>query len=232
MSFGKGFRRGSCVLRILIVGLIGALPARAQTGAGDLADQAVAWLQQYIQINTINPPGNEIAGARFLAGILETEGIPYEIVELAPGRGNIWARLAGGDAPSLVLLHHIDVVPADPNYWRTDPLSGEIRDGVLHGRGAIDTKGLGIVHLAAFLGLHRSGVALDRDVIFMAGGSSRTVPSCFATSGMCSTRAGVAPSWTAVHRPHRTKLRLQSEVADQIQYTASVTRLCRRNSCR
>ncbi len=172
MSFGKGSRPGSCVLRILIVGLIvgliGALPARAQTAAGDLPDQAVAWLQQYIQINTINPPGNEIAGARFLAAILETEGIPYEIVESAPGRGNIWARLAGGDAPSLVLLHHIDVVPADPTYWTTDPLSGEIRDGVLHGRGALDTKGLGIVHLAAFLGLHRSGVALDRDVIFMA----------------------------------------------------------------
>ena len=78
-------------------------------------------------------------------------------MESAPGRGNLWARLAGGDAPDLVLLHHIDVVPADPDYWTVDPLSGEVRDGVLYGRGAIDTKGLGIAHLAAFLELHRSG---------------------------------------------------------------------------
>ena len=156
------------ILCLLIVSLMGAAPATAQVTAGDLPDQAVAWLQEYIRIDTVNPPGNEIAGARFVAAIFEAEGIPYEIVESAPGRGNIWARLNGGDAPGLVLLHHIDVVPADPNYWTTDPLSGEIRDGMVYGRGALDTKSLGIVHLAAFVSLHRSGVELDRDVIFMA----------------------------------------------------------------
>ena len=155
-------------LGALAAGLLGAVSAAAQVAPADLPDQAVEWLQEYIRIDTVNPPGNETAGARFFAAILEAEGIPYELVESAPGRGNIWARLPGGDAPDLVLLHHIDVVPADPDYWTAGPLSGEVRDGVMYGRGAIDTKGLGIVHLAAFLELSRSGVPLDRDVIFMA----------------------------------------------------------------
>ena len=60
----------------------------------------------------------------FLASILDAEGIPYEIVESAPGRGNIWARLKGGGEPALILLHHMDVVPADRRFWKTDPLVG------------------------------------------------------------------------------------------------------------
>ena len=152
----------------LAIGVLTATSATAQVAAGNLPDQAVEWVQEYLRLNTVNPPGNEVAGARFLASIFEAEGIPYEMAESAPGRGNIWARLEGGDEPGLLLLHHIDVVPADPNYWTTDPLGGENRDGVIYGRGALDTKALGIAHLAAFLGLHRSGVALNRDVVFMA----------------------------------------------------------------
>ena len=109
---------------ILLAVLLTAAPSAGQVVAGDLPDQAVDWLQEYLQIDTINPPGNETRGAEFLAAILDAEGIAYELVESAPGRGNIWARLEGGPAPSLILLHHIDVVPADPNYWSTDPLSG------------------------------------------------------------------------------------------------------------
>ncbi len=133
-----------------------------------LQNEAVELLQQYIRVNTINPPGNEIAGAEFLADIFEAEGIEYEIAESAPGRGNIWALLDGGDAPGLMLLHHIDVVPADNRFWDSDPLSGELRDGYIYGRGALDTKTSGILHLAAFLALHRSGVALKRKVLYMA----------------------------------------------------------------
>ena len=136
-------------LGALAAGFLGAVSAAAQVAPADLPDQAVEWLQEYIRIDTVNPPGNETAGAGFFAAILEAEGIPYELVESSPGRGNIWARLPGGDAPGLVLLHHIDVVPADPDYWTAGPLSGEVRDGMIYGRGAIDTKGLGIVHLAA-----------------------------------------------------------------------------------
>lgn len=156
-------------MRALVLGLFlcAASPA-AQFDPGALQGEAVGWLQQYLRVNTVNPPGNEIAGARFLAAILEKEGIPYEIVESAPGRANIWARLKGGTKPALMLLHHIDVVPADRRFWSTDPLSGELRDGHIYGRGALDTKSTGIIHLATIVALHRSKAALDRDVIFMA----------------------------------------------------------------
>jgi acetylornithine deacetylase/succinyl-diaminopimelate desuccinylase-like protein len=125
-------------------------------------------LQEYIALDTTNPPGNESRGAAFFAAIFDAAGIKYETVESAPGRGNIWARIPGGDEPALVLLHHMDVVPASVDAWQTDPLKPTIKDGVLYGRGAIDIKSLGIAHLEAFLALHRSGVRPHRDVIFMA----------------------------------------------------------------
>ena len=153
----------------ILTGLLGTpIRASAQLDLEALQDEAVAWLQEYIRIDTVNPPGNEIEGARFFARIFDAEGIDYEIAESAPGRGNIWARLDGGDRPGVVLLHHMDVVPADERFWSTDPLSGEIRDGYIYGRGALDTKTSGILHLATFLALHRTGTPLNRPVVFMA----------------------------------------------------------------
>jgi acetylornithine deacetylase/succinyl-diaminopimelate desuccinylase-like protein len=125
-------------------------------------------LIEYLEIDTINPPGNESRGVAFFQRIFEEAGIDYETVESAPGRGNIWARLEGGDEPALVLLHHIDVVPATREYWDTDPLDAVIRDGMIYARGTSDTKSLGIMHLEAFLYLHRNNIRLNRDVIFMA----------------------------------------------------------------
>jgi acetylornithine deacetylase/succinyl-diaminopimelate desuccinylase-like protein len=142
--------------------------AQTPVDLATLQSESVQWLREYIRVNTINPPGNEIEGARFLASILDAEGIAYEVIESSPGRGNIVARLEGGAEPGLVLLHHIDVVPADARYWSVDPLSGELRDGHIYGRGALDTKATGILQLAGFLALHRAGVALSRDVNFVA----------------------------------------------------------------
>jgi len=168
--------RSTNTRRLLLVPLTVALvaaswtPSRvnAQLNLEELQDEAVTWLQEYIRINTINPPGNETAGAEFFARIFEAEGVEYEMAESAPGRGNIWARLKGGDEPGIVLLHHIDVVPADERFWTTDPLSGDLRDGYVYGRGALDTKTSGILHLATFLALARTETPLNRDVIFMA----------------------------------------------------------------
>ena len=137
---------------------------RSQT----LEDEAVSWLQEYIQVDTINPPGNEYRAVDFLAGIFESEGIEYQTAESAPGRGNIWARLQGGGEPGLIMLQHSDVVPADEEFWTIPVLSGAIRDGVILGRGARDMKGLGTLQLATFIALHRSGVKLNRDVVFLA----------------------------------------------------------------
>jgi acetylornithine deacetylase/succinyl-diaminopimelate desuccinylase-like protein len=144
---------------LLLVALVS--PVHAQTIALDR-------LKSYIETDTTNPPGNETRGVAFFAAIFDAEGISYETAESAPGRGNIWARLEGGDKPGLILLHHMDVVPATPAAWVTDPLKAVEIDGQLYGRGTLDTKGLGIMHLEAFLALHRSGRPLNRDVIFMA----------------------------------------------------------------
>jgi acetylornithine deacetylase/succinyl-diaminopimelate desuccinylase-like protein len=156
--------------RLLVFGLLlGMLTAPATTArAADFAAQAPERLAEYIRINTVNPPGNESAGVAWLATILDAAGIPYQTAESAPGRGNLWARLEGGSEPALVLLHHIDVVSADPRYWSEDPFAGTIRDGHVWGRGALDMKGIGIVQLQAFLALHASGRSLNRDVLLVA----------------------------------------------------------------
>ncbi len=164
-SVWKRLSRAMIAAAILGMAQIGA--ARA---AGDraLGDEAVDLLQEYLRIDTVNPPGNEARAADFFARIFEAEGIRYTRVESAPGRASIWARLEGNGGPALMLLNHTDVVPADPRQWSAGPLSGLIRDGYLYGRGALDMKSGGIIELVAFLALHRSGRPLARDVIFLA----------------------------------------------------------------
>jgi acetylornithine deacetylase/succinyl-diaminopimelate desuccinylase-like protein len=155
--------------------VLAAHPAAAQQPIDwqALADESVRILGDYLKINTTNPPGNEIAGARFLKEILEREGIEATILdtaELKPsGRANLYARLRGnGSKRAIALVHHIDVVPADVRYWTQDPFSGAINDGFLYGRGALDMKGEGIVHLMAMIALKRSGVPLTRDIVYIA----------------------------------------------------------------
>ena len=138
-----------------------------------LRDETVQVLAEYLRINTTNPPGNELQTALYLKRILDREGIPAQILdtaELTPaGRANLYARLKGnGSKKAIALVHHMDVVPADARYWSVDPLSGMLKDGYVWGRGALDMKGEGIVHLMAMIALKRSGVSLNRDVVFIA----------------------------------------------------------------
>jgi acetylornithine deacetylase/succinyl-diaminopimelate desuccinylase-like protein len=158
---------------LIVVGLVCALTApgaRAQapdwqaTGA-----EAVRTIQQYVRINTSNPPGDVLKAVDFLTGILQREGIPVKRYDSGPGRAIVVARLKGtGNAKPLLLLHHMDVVPTDPSRWTHGPFAAEIADGKLWGRGAMDMKGLGVVQLMAFLSLKRQNVPLARDVILMA----------------------------------------------------------------
>jgi len=135
---------------------------------------ALGWLIDLIRIDTTNPPGNELAAAKYIAGVLEKEGITAEVIESAPGRGIVIARLRAGAIPdparALLLLGHTDVVGVDRAKWTVDPFSGEMKNGSVYGRGALDMKGPLVAHLAAFIGLKRSGVRLDRDVILLAEG--------------------------------------------------------------
>jgi acetylornithine deacetylase/succinyl-diaminopimelate desuccinylase-like protein len=132
-------------------------------------DMAVDLMQQYLRVNTSNPPGNEITAARFLKAVLDREGVQSEIFEYTPGRANIIARLKGdGSKRPIVLLSHMDVVTADPSKWRVDPFSAEIIEGSIYGRGALDMKSEGLLQLMTMIVIAREKPHLARDVIFLA----------------------------------------------------------------
>lgn len=126
-------------------------------------------LRDLIRLDTTNPPGNETAAARYLADLLAPAGIETEVVESAPGRGNLIARLRGtGEAQPLLLMGHLDVVAADPAEWRYPPFAAEVHDGFVWGRGATDMKNMVAACAVAMLALAEAAPRLKRDVLFMA----------------------------------------------------------------
>ena len=137
-----------------------------------LTQEAAALLQQYVKINTTNPPGDELDAAKMLKEKFLAEGIPATVWEPAPGRGIVAARLrgTGRHTKALVLLSHMDVVPANPKEWQVPPFAAQIRDGEIWGRGTLDDKGPGVIELMAMLAIKRAGILLNRDVIFLATG--------------------------------------------------------------
>ena len=146
-------------------------PARPVDWAA-IQTQGVEILREYLRINTSNPPGNELEAARFLKTILEKEGIEATILdtaELGAGRANLYARVRGnGSKRAIALVQHMDVVPVTPAYWSVPPFAGEVKDGFIYGRGAVEMKGEGVAHLMALIALKRSGVPLTRDIVFVA----------------------------------------------------------------
>lgn len=126
-------------------------------------------LQALIRINTTNPPGGEIAAAQYVATQLASAGIEHEVVEPTPGRGSVVARLRGdGSAKPLLLLAHLDVVPAVATDWSHDPFGGEEAEGVIWGRGAVDIKNLVATWLTLMLKFKHEEIKLKRDIIFAA----------------------------------------------------------------
>src|SRR5262245_12894977 len=143
--------------------------ARVDIDGEALGSETVDLLRRYLAIDTTNPPGDGVAGARFWTEVLAREGIASETAESAPGRANLVARLPGdGSLGGIVLHHHIDVVYADRRYWTVDPFGGVFAGGYLYGRGALDMKSTGILQLAAMLAIKRARVPLKRDLIFLA----------------------------------------------------------------
>ena len=133
----------------------------AEKEAGEL-------LSHYLRVDTTNPPGNEVVAAQFWKEVLAREGIESQVFESQPGRGVVYARLKGtGEKKALILLHHLDVVPAVKSDWEHDPFAGMIKDGYVHGRGAIDCKGVAVVQFMALALLKRAGMSMKRDIIFL-----------------------------------------------------------------
>jgi acetylornithine deacetylase/succinyl-diaminopimelate desuccinylase-like protein len=134
-----------------------------------LRHEVTELLQALIRIDTVNPPGNETAAAELLREYLEASGVACELYAKVPERANLVARIPGnGGGPRLLLLSHTDTVLADPAEWQVDPWSGELRDGEVWGRGALDMKGQVAASAVAVASLAREGFRPGGDLIFAA----------------------------------------------------------------
>lgn len=147
----------------------------SETNWTSVGIDAAQILSRYIQIDTTNPPGNERIAADFLEGFLASRSITSTIYTPAPNRANLLAKLEGdGSAAPVMLLHHMDVVPANRRMWNSDPFAGTLSDDQVLGRGAVDDKGLGVMQLMAFGLLRDARVVLKRDVLLMAVSDEET----------------------------------------------------------
>lgn len=175
----KFIRAGVLLLSLLLTaGVRAATPAAPSLGdcpramsmaAAAIEAEAVCLIRQYVQLDTTNPPGNELAAARFLAAVLARDGIEATLYESAPGRANLYARLKGdGTHKALMLVHHMDVVPAAREEWSVAPFAAALRDGYVWGRGTLDNKGPGVMELLSFVMLKRLALPLTRDVVLLA----------------------------------------------------------------
>lgn len=144
-----------------------SFPQPDPSGDAQLAHVATGLLQELVRARTVNPPGDEADAQAWLARLLQEAGFRVQLLEAVPGRPNLIAELGPADAtthpgepvrgPIVTLLSHVDTVLADPEDWQRDPWSGDVVDGVLWGRGAIDMKSQTAAELAAGIGLARSG---------------------------------------------------------------------------
>ncbi len=134
----------------------------------EIKEEAVELLSRCIKFDTTNPPGNELPLCEFLKDVLKREGFDVFVEKTDENRGNIYAEIKGDSDPPVILLSHLDVVGADPKEWKYHPFSGEVRDGYVWGRGAIDCKGLMVMELMAMKLLKREGVKPKRSIIFCA----------------------------------------------------------------
>ena len=150
----------------------------------NLRDEVADLLQRLIRVDTTNPPGNETAAAELLRDYLEASGVGCELIAKVPERANLVARIPGGEGPSLLFLSHTDVVLADPGEWSLPPFSGELRDGEVWGRGALDMKGQVAASAVAIASLAREGFRPTGDLLFAAT-ADEEVGDDFGLSWLC-----------------------------------------------
>lgn len=152
---------------------------------GALRDEATGLLRELIRLDTVNPPGNETRAAEFLRDYLEGRGVACELLAREPERANLVARIPGhGDGKRLLLLSHTDTVLADPGEWSVDPWSGELRDGEVWGRGALDMKSQVAANAVALVTLAREGFEPAGDLLFAAT-ADEEIGADFGLSWLC-----------------------------------------------
>jgi len=157
--------------------------------ATTLRQEVTELLQELIRIDTTNPPGNETRAAELLRDYLEDSGVSCELYARIPERANLVARIPGrGDGPRLLFLSHTDVVLADASEWAADPFGGELRNGEVWGRGALDMKGQVAASAVAIASLAREGFEPAGDLIFAAT-ADEEVGAGFGAQWLCDTHA-------------------------------------------
>ncbi len=149
-----------------------------------LRDEVTDLLQRLIRVDTTNPPGNETAAAELLREYLQANGVACDLIAKVPERANLVARIPGGEGPSLLFLSHTDVVLADAGEWSLPPFSGEVRDGEVWGRGALDMKGQVAASAVAIASLAREGFRPSGDLLFAAT-ADEEVGDDFGLSWLC-----------------------------------------------
>jgi acetylornithine deacetylase/succinyl-diaminopimelate desuccinylase-like protein len=133
-----------------------------------LRQEVTDLLRALLRLDTVNPPGNEIRAAALLRDYFAASGIPCELPARDADRPSVVARLVGNGGPALVLLSHTDTVIADPREWERDPWSGDLVDGEVWGRGALDMKGQVAASAVAFASLYRDGFRPAGDLLFVS----------------------------------------------------------------
>jgi acetylornithine deacetylase/succinyl-diaminopimelate desuccinylase-like protein len=160
-----------------------------------LADEVTRLLQELIRLDTVNPPGNETRAAELLRDYLAENGVESELYAKAPERANLVARIPGrGDGPSLLLLSHTDTVVADRSEWQVDPWSGELRDGEIWGRGALDMKGEVAASAVTLASLKREGFEPAGDLTFVAAADEEVGEGPFGLPWLCENHADAVRS--------------------------------------
>lgn len=151
-----------------------------------LREEATGLLRELIRLDTVNPPGNETRAAELLRAYLEDAGVRCELFAKVPERANLVARIPGRDeGKRLLLLSHTDTVLADPDEWAVDPWSGEVRDGEIWGRGALDMKSQVAASAVAVAALAREGFEPRGDLIFAATADEEVGTSDFGLAWLC-----------------------------------------------
>jgi acetylornithine deacetylase/succinyl-diaminopimelate desuccinylase-like protein len=183
-----------------------------------LRGEAAELLSRLIRVDTTNPPGNETAAAELLREYLEANGVACELYARVPERASLVARIRGtGDGPTLLFLSHTDVVLADPAEWTVPPFSGEIRDGEIWGRGALDMKSQVAASAVAIASLAREGFAPAGDLVFAAT-ADEEVGAGFGMDWLCETHPDALRCDYSVNEGAGERL----ELAGKTYYTCSM----------